>query len=215
MVILNANQSTIFAGPLVGLSIALFTLTWFQNPMDAYGSSGYHAHAGPVLPPSTARKMATHGLYRTPWIYQFKPPEAYRDLAPAVALLVQRVDRQHSFYYLVPFISHGQTVLVVIVDAVDGRFKEAAKLSTPSIYPKISATRAVDILENHLWSKQRRPPGLRSTPSLVWQPCRQSQSPYEPLWYFKADSTEWYVDQAGQVYPRLEEVRLKGGSADK
>ena len=212
---MQIKQPNIFAVCPRGLSIALLILIWFQNPMDSNGSSGYHAHAGPLLPPSKARKMARHGLYQTPWIYQFKLPEAYRNLTPATALLVQRVDRQHSFYYLVPFISHGQTILVVIVDAVDGRFKEAAKLSTPGVYPKISETRAVDILEDHLRSKQQRPPGFRSAPSLVWRPCRQSQSPYEPLWYFRADSTEWYVDQAGRVYPRLEEVRLKGGGAAK
>lgn len=195
------------------LSIALLVLIGFQNPMESGGTSEPHNPKAPLLQPSMARKMAKRGLYQTPWIYQLKPPIAYKDLTPTEALLVRRVDRPHSFYYLVPFVSHDQTILVVIVDAVGGRFKEAAKLSTPGIYPKINATRAVTLLKKHLRSKQRRPPEFRSAPTLVWRPCRQSQSPYEPLWYFEADSSRWYVDQAGQVYSNLEAVRLKGGGA--
>jgi len=52
----------------------------------------------------------------------------------------------------------------------------------------------------------------RVTPSLVWKPSEQSQSPYEPLWRFHLDRGEWYVDQKGDVHQEIEDPRMKGGA---
>lgn len=163
-----------------------------------------------LLPPADAGRLAVEGLRKTPWFYQLRPFERYKDLTPATPLLVQRVDKSNAFYYLVPLNGADQTLLVVMVDAFSGRFKEAAKLSSPGVYPRIDVDRAIAIMRAQLPPAQQMTP-LSAAPSLVWRPCRQSQSPFEPLWHLRIGAQSGYVDQNGRLSGTLEAPLLKGG----
>ena len=165
----------------------------------------------PVLPPVETCRLAAEGVRKTPWFHQLRPVERYKDLTPATPLLVQWVDKPLAFYYLVPFNDAAQTLLVVMVDAFNGRFKEAVKLSSPGIYPPIDVVRALAIMRAQLPPEQRMTT-LTTAPALVWRPCRQSQSPYEPLWHLRTSTGSWYVDQSGRLSKALEAPLLRGGA---
>jgi hypothetical protein len=180
-------------------------------------STGVHAmaslHDGQAqfLASDAARDAARRGYMKQAWAF---PPEYSRAMEHAKAgdpLLVERIDRKDSFYYIVPFERDGRATLLIIIDARTGDFKEAVPLKEPSHYPSITKERATKILTDFLQDPKAKEEINRVRPSLVWKPSEQSQSPYEPLWRFILEKGEWYIDQKGNVHQSIEEPRMKGG----
>jgi len=144
------------------------------------------------------------------------PPEYIRAMEHAQAgtpLLVERLGRKDSFYYIVPFERDGKATLLIIVDAQSGDFREAVPVREPFHYPVVTAEKAAQILADFFQDLETKQEINRVTPSLVWKPSEQSQSPYEPLWRFRLDRGEWYVDQKGVVHQEIEDPRMKGGAS--
>ncbi len=158
-----------------------------------------------------ARKAAVDGYNRRSWAF---PPEYARAMKGARAgapLLVERLDRKNSFYYIVPFERAADATLLVMIDARTGEFNEAVPLPHPSAYPPVSADEAKKILAASPGSVMPKGELARLRPSLVWKPSEQSQSPFEPLWRFVTGLGVRYVDQKGKVHTSIEEPHLKGG----
>jgi hypothetical protein len=197
------------------LILLIFILTGLLNPMQTHGTppNGKNNATG-FISSTEARKKARQGLFATPWIDEIKLPFPKKALTAGEPLLVQRIDRHDSFYYLVPFKAHNKTWVVVIVDAATGRFKESAKMRTAGIYPGISSVQAEKILKTYLQAGAAEHFLSAPQPALVWRPCRQTQSPYEPLWLFRIEAGVWFVDQTGAVHQQIEEPPLKGAGPD-
>jgi hypothetical protein len=209
------KRKALLVGGMV-LFLILLPLVGVFNPMETLGGQSKDGgNDGRLISPAQAQAKATAGLYATPWIDKASPAAERDELTAAQPLLVQRVDRQDSDYYLVPFNINDLTVIVVIVDAKSGRFKECAKMGRPDVYPKVNATQARQLLVTYLSATSQN--GSTPSPSLqlVWRPCQQTQSPYEPLWRVQSHSSQWFVDQNGVVHPQITEIQLKGGGPDK
>jgi hypothetical protein len=182
----------------------------FFSPMAAHSNQPGDGDNKGLISASQAMAEARVGLYAAPWIHFIKPSVDIGTLAAAQPLLVQWMDRKDTFYYLVPFNLKDQTIIVVIIDAITGRFKECSELRQPGIYPKVNASRAEKIILTHLQAQKPNVSSPTAPPHLVWKPCEQTQSPYEPLWCIQIDSTHWFIDQNGKIHPRITEIQMKG-----
>ena len=158
-----------------------------------------------------AKEYALKGFNRHKWGYPKEFIQHMKDATVTEPLLVKRLDRKDSFYYIVPFNKDTKTTLIVIIDAKTGAFKETSYMKEPMTYPKINKENAKNILIVFLNDKKATEEILRQEPTLVWKPSEQTQSPYEPLWEIHVGSKNWYIDQKGKVYDRIIEIRMKGG----
>jgi hypothetical protein len=187
-------------------------LAWALAAAGAVLVAGASPHEAPALiTPEQAQHAAWQGFADKLPLHPAALREAAAGTAAAPPLLVERIDRRGSFYYIVPFTRQGRTTLVVLVDAHDGSFKEAAGRSDPRPYPAIDEARARSILRSALAGTAgsgTMPPGR---PNLVWKPSAASQSPYEPIWRFRQDGRTWYVDQQGRLLDQIAEPEMKGG----
>jgi len=94
-------------------------------------------------------------------------------------LLIQRLDVNEP-YYIVPFTRNGRHTAHLIVDATSGELAEANAVENVG-----------DSLPAYLVPPSAPPSGLPR--QLVWQPCRESSSPFLPFYvledgeYFRVD----------------------------
>lgn len=128
-------------------------------------------------------------------------------------LLVQRLDKRDNYYYLIPFNKGEKTSVIVIVDAKSGEFLEASIKGKPEKYPRITEERAKEILFDKLKKSKLR--GKIISSFLVWEPCEESQSLYEPLWMFIVNNKKLFVGQDGKIYERLTKPVILGGSTQE
>jgi RNase H-fold protein (predicted Holliday junction resolvase) len=135
---------------------------------------------------------------------------AWKDTRAATPLLVQWIDRTENYYYIVPFNRNKVTTLLIMIDAITGRFKRSSYLRTPFAFPRIDKKTATNILKKYFLKTKQNAEKI-SDPQAVWKPCEQTQSPYEPLWKIIVENNDWYIDQKGKVYERIIETKLKGG----
>ena len=117
--------------------------------------------------------------------------------SPRRALLVTRLDQAESAYYLVPWESEEGVGLIARVDAAAGEMLGAATVSSPTPYPFLSSERAVEIL------RCVYPTHEIGEPRLVWKPCRESTSPFRPLFQFRGKDESIYMDMDGGVFKAL------------
>jgi hypothetical protein len=114
-----------------------------------------------------------------------------------VPLLVTRLDTPKGDYYLVPWQDKRGIVLVVQVDAWSGVMSGAAVLSTPLPRLVMSPDEARQAVAARL--SQR----VIGEPQLVWRPCRESASPFQPLYQVPVAGGEAFVSVDGAVYRSL------------
>lgn len=162
-----------------------------------------------------AKQYAFMGFMKNIWAHPKELAQSIKNTKAGEPLLVQRVDKKDSYYYIVPFNRNNRTTLLVIIDAKTGKFKETSYLREPIPYPKVNQEDAKKILTGYLKDKKAEKPLLMKAPKLVWRPCHQTQSPYEPLWKIQIGSEVWFIDQKGKVYEKIIEVKLKGGGERK
>ena len=117
--------------------------------------------------------------------------KVFGDVHAGEPLLVQRLDRQDAYYFLVPTMDAlGRMRAAVGVDARFGDYQQTMALRDPdaSLFGFADNQKAVD----RVLGRQFELPGnagrllvraenLTVHPSLVWQPCRESLSPFYPF----------------------------------
>jgi|WetSurMetagenome_2_1015567.scaffolds.fasta_scaffold825304_2 hypothetical protein len=123
-----------------------------------------------------------------------------------VPVLVTRLDAPERAYYLVPWQDDRGITLVIQIDAQTGVMSSAAALATPQQHIVISPEQAQRIASDTL--------GVQAvdTPQLVWQACRETGSPFQPLYLIPVADGYIFVTMAGIVCRRLTPF-MKGGSA--
>ncbi|MBM3253526.1 MAG: hypothetical protein FJZ16_04665 [Candidatus Omnitrophica bacterium] len=135
-------------------------------------------------------------------------------------ILVKRLDKKNSDYYLVPFGKgvYGKgflTSAVIILDSKGGYFKEASWTKNPERFLRVRKARALElarryivqnfprVARNRLMEKRRKHIS-RIEAELVWQPNSFSASPYMPYWKVDIDGFILYVTQEQKVFGEKE-----------
>ena len=124
---------------------------------------------------------------------------------PGQPSYVERLDDPGRGYFLVPWLEQRGIVLIVQVDAESGQMASVALQSQPGqqlvLSPAEAQCRATESL------------GVRvmAEPRLVWQPCRETASPFLPLYQIPVAGGSVFVAMDGSVYRQLTPF-LKGGA---
>jgi len=126
-------------------------------------------------------------------------------------VLVKRTDN-NTTYYLVPFkktvkIKAGKktTALtgatgVIMLDAGDGHFKQAAWAQQPQEYLPITKEKAIQLAEKTIKKENNKAKVGKAAAELAWRPNAYSQTPFKPWWAVTANCGAWVVTQEGKVY---------------
>lgn len=175
------------------------------------GAMGIPTDQRQLISAEKAGAAAIGGYRSRAWAFPPEYARAMRGAKNGAPLLVERLDREDVFYYIVPFEKDGKAALLVMVDAGTGDFREAVPLPEPTNYPFLSAAAAKKRLAAYVEPDGTPGESDDLSPSLVWKPSEASQSPFEPLWRFKTRRGDRYVDQTGQVHPTLARPLFKGG----
>ncbi|MDR3390979.1 MAG: hypothetical protein P4L77_04520 [Sulfuriferula sp.] len=124
-----------------------------------------------------------------------------------VPMLVTRLDVPERAYYLVPWQDDRGITLVIQIDAQTGVMSSAAALAAPQQHIVISPEQAQRIASDTL--------GVQAvdTPQLVWQACRETGSPFQPLYLIPVVDSHVFVAMNGTAYRQLTPF-IKGGRAN-
>lgn len=198
---------------IIWVIFIIFTYTY--NKVEAMDIKETNENNQSFLSSEEAKQYAFTGFMKNIWAYPKELAQAIKNTKAAEPLLVQRIDKKDSYYYIVPFNRNDKTTLLVNIDAKTGKFKETSYLREPMRYPAVNQEEAKKILIGYLKDKKTGKPLLMKTPKLVWKPCQQTQSSYEPLWKIQIGSDVWFIDQKGKVYEKIIEIKLKGGGGRK
>jgi hypothetical protein len=140
--------------------------------------------------------------------------EVFDDVRTGEPLLVRRLDRPASEYWIVPTLdARGRPRAAVGVDARRGDYQQALALRDPDAasFAFADARKAMDRVlgrEFQLPGNGGRlvvtAQGLSAHPVLVWRPCRQSLSPFYPFRMLLLGAHRFYVRVFdGAVYTAL------------
>jgi hypothetical protein len=128
-------------------------------------------------------------------------------------LLVRRLDRENSYYYIVTFGFERRATARLIVDARTADFGEATAVEQEDSWLPLF----IDPLrETERWSARIADlPRLRARdvtagqvkvePRLVWRPCEQSMTPFLPFYPVIAGDDVVYLRIDGEMFPELTE----------
>jgi hypothetical protein len=150
-----------------------------------------------LISPDAAKAAAKRGIAGVRFDSQPNVASALAAGHAGVPVLVRRLDKPASDYYLVPWADDRGIVLVIQIDAERGVMSSAAALRVPLSQLVPSAEEARDVVFDQF--KQR----IVGEPELVWQPCRESASPLQPLYRIAVESGEAFVGVDGSVHPCL------------
>ncbi len=125
-------------------------------------------------------------------------------------ILVKRLDRPDSYYYLSPAMMNGAVHGFGQVDARFGDLQSVyilEKATQPyelnrDVIVKSVLERTFD-LPKEQGQFRLRPDTFCVAPTLVWQPCRESYSPHLPFWQITAGGQTVFVRADGEVYSYL------------
>jgi len=164
-----------------------------------------------LLSAKRAASLAMKGLERHGLMERKEWARGLKDARAEEPLLVQRLDRLDSYYYLVPLARRKDTAALVSVDARFGDYRQSALLprarhgrafiSADEAY-KLIVGRRIDLGEDRGRVLARKEVVCRCA-HLVWRPCRESLSPYYPFYLFAIGAHRLYVRVDGAVFSSL------------
>ena len=167
--------------------------------------------AGPIKPKAAIERVRA-GLQAQGLTTRTNYSQVLKRARPGTPLLVRRLDRLHSFYYIVPMQDKGGVALLVLVDATTGDFQRSAIRTgnSGSVFSILTVREAkakvvgrrftLPNKEGYLTVPKRLP-----APTLVWRPCLESQSPLLPFYQFIVDARQIYVRGDGEVFMELQD----------
>lgn len=125
---------------------------------------------------------------------------------PGPPVHVRRLDAAEQGYYLVPWCDETGIRLIVQVDAGLGRMTSLALQSQPLQTLVLPPSEVMQrVAEQGAVPRQ-----AELEPELVWMPCRQSSSPFLPLYRVGVPGGDVFVTMDGAVHPQLTPM-LRGG----
>jgi hypothetical protein len=167
-----------------------------------------------LIAPEEALSLAARGLDAHLRSQQECPlTPSLRGARAVSAHLVQRLDRQDEFYYLITMHREGRPSAIVRGDGRYGTFHGALSLEGVERSPIIereaalaAARNAVIDLGDGSGRILLRDGAFSVYPTLVWRPCQESRSPYYPFYQIAVGGVTIYVAYDGRVYPALHEL---------
>ncbi len=140
--------------------------------------------------------------------------KVFDDVRTGEPLLVQRLDRPDSDYWIVPTIDAGGKARAAVgVDAHRGDYQQAIAVRNPdaSLFTFAEVQKAMEQVIGRQFDLPGvagrmlvRPQGLSVHPALVWKPCRESMSPFYPFRMITLGAHRLYVRVLdGAVYTKL------------
>lgn len=136
---------------------------------------------------------------------------ALSSATPAALRLVQRLDREDDYYFIVSFQTSTYDTARLLMDARTNRLGEAIGVDTagaalrpfldPAVVLREWYDRTLDLPRVRGRVIRRGTAGLH--PVLVWRPCQQSTSPFLPFYLISVGDqfVYWRVD--GKAFDRL------------
>lgn len=128
-------------------------------------------------------------------------------------LLVQRLDRVDSYYYIVPFgATQDRATAGIAVDARYGNYLQAISLreGKSSAIERLDPKRALELILNRRFDLENfagrvlvRPDVVCACDTLVWKPCLESFSPFFPFYKFTVGGATIYVRIDGAIFTAL------------
>ena len=137
---------------------------------------------------------------------------------PGEPVMVQRLDRNDSYYYIVPFETEKKISSLVSVDGRYGDYKQACMLpkAGPHLGLAYDKKKVIKMMVNNKFELPKRagrilvrPDSYCLYPYLVWRPCKESLSPFWPFYMFTVGRQRIYVRVDGAVFTKLT-TNLKG-----
>lgn len=119
--------------------------------------------------------------------------------------LVERLDQPGIAYFLVPWLVDGGEVGLIKLEAESGR------LLGFSTYSKPGKGKLLSLPESEALVRRQYPGQNVRSQRLVWQPCRQSTSPYLPFAEVVIDDRFVFVTMDGEVLEELTPLGFGGG----
>ncbi len=167
-----------------------------------------------LIAPDEALNLAARGLEAHLRSRQECPlTPALKGARPVTAHLVQRLDRQDEFYYLVTLHQEGKPTAIVRGHGLNGTFQGALSLTGADRPPIIEREAALAAARTAVIDRgdgsgriQLRDGAFAVYPTLVWRPCQESRSPYYPFYQIAVGGMTIYVGYDGRVYPTLHDL---------
>lgn len=155
------------------------------------------------------RGMELHGLFESERMGRL------RDAPFGRPVLVKRLDRLDSYYYLAPAGSDDE---VLGFAQIDGRFGDLQSVfvleESARMYERRPKAIVEELLERRIELDEEkgrlrlRREALCVCPFMVWKPCRESYSPHLPFWQVNSGSETLYIRADGKVYTQLRDPQV-------
>jgi hypothetical protein len=165
-----------------------------------------------LISPELASEISATALTEVGLAKRKSWKSALRGTAIGEPILVQRLDRLDSWYWIVPRTRNGVTTAVVNIDARYGDYMQARALPAGDGTALLSLDRdEVDsFVFDRLHDLPERSGQLLVRPGLacisdhwVWRPCRESLSPFYPFKLVSYGDHRLYVRSDGRVFTGL------------
>lgn len=119
-------------------------------------------------------------------------------------LLVERLDKPRSAYFLIPWMIQRKVALLVEVDALSGELLSASALAEPTSELIMSEDDALEA------ANRAFPEYTFGSPRLVWRPCQESTTSTRPFFQIPYQRGVVYVSMDGSVLRELSDLGLGG-----
>ena len=128
-------------------------------------------------------------------------------------VLVQRLDRTNDYYYIIPYVTAaGELLAMASINARLGNYRQSVLLPGPAknLFTTLDRKAALGLvagkkleLGDRLGRIIVRNEVLCQFPTLVWQPCLESLSPYYPFYMVTVGSHRIFIRIDGQIFTKL------------
>lgn len=165
-----------------------------------------------LIEPGVAAELSVRALEKAGLTQRDTWRKALDDTELGEPVLVQRLDRPDTFYWIVPRGRGRGATAVVNIDARYGTYMQARALPDPEGTALLTLDRKdVDgLILDTLHQLPGREGQLLVRPGLacvsdhwVWRPCRESLSPYYPFKVVNYGANRLYVRADGRVFTHL------------
>lgn len=138
--------------------------------------------------------------------------ESLRAAQPGDGILVQRLDRLDSFYWMVPMMKQRRASAAVSIDARTGEYRESVRVPKPvaGMVGMVDDSEVLKRIENErfelpLWQGRLRArrEAICIHPTFVWRPCLESLSPFYPFRMVTVGDHRLYIRVDGPVFTSL------------
>lgn len=168
------------------------------TPASTTSASAQPANGG-LIAPERAGQLVLDGIAEHGLDAGGPLKDVLRAVQPGTPQLVDRIDMTLWHYYLVPLLRGGAEVAVARLDAVYGTFMGVSSTLPEELAASPQAAAAASAV-----TLEPLPEGSSVASRLVWQPCRESLSPFDAFRQIVApDAVLFQSTRSGRLHDAL------------